>query len=238
MAITAGNYVFNATTPTAPRISVDANTSTTAAITQAVTDYTTAATAYAAVYTTAGATRDYVLAMFEKDACADSAVQLATINKVTNEYTANIKANDYFDQARGTTALTTEAAVTGVYTTLKNLKTKLFDDENVSGIEYGGDNWTVNKTMPTATYDTKAITVPANTLTGVDTATYFINDVAKNTGDARTFTAYQSNGTTTTPKYTLKKTTDGWEIKEGTTVLKISANIDASPIVWTDPTEE
>lgn len=234
MAIKVENYVFNATTRIAPRISVNANTSTTAEIKTAVDAYNTEAANYAATYTTAATRRDYVVSMLEKDACVD--VGFSTVDKATNTYTANIKANDYFAQAKGTTmAITTASAVTTIVETLATLKTNLFDDENEPSVSYDG-SWDVSKTLPAATYDTKAITVAASNFTD-DTAAIFINDVAKNIGTARTFTAYATGGTA---KYTLAYDTTAtkWQIKSGDTVIKVSDDIDAETIVWADPTAE
>ncbi|MBR4316160.1 MAG: hypothetical protein IKP65_04230 [Alphaproteobacteria bacterium] len=128
------------------------------------------------------------------------------------------------------------------------MKNNLFDDEENSSDTEG--EWTVTKTLSPIVYDTQAITVSTSVLTEETANVVFIKDVAKNINDARTFTAFQSNGSYDPEdssssesefitKYTISKNGDVWQIKDTENeVVKVSEDIDAETIVWTNPITE
>lgn len=247
MAITISNYLANFSFPSVPRINIDINNTTQENLNNVVSAYNVNSEKYANSYIEAFNNKNYIVSMFEKDACADAG--LATIDKVNNTYTASIKADNYYNQANKNNAnFTYESQITEVYNNLIELKNNLFDDEENSSDTEG--EWTVTKTLSPIVYDTQAITVSTSVLTEETANVVFIKDVAKNINDARTFTAFQSNGSYDPEdssssesefitKYTISKNGDVWQIKDTENeVVKVSEDIDAETIVWTNPITE
>ncbi|MBR4316159.1 MAG: hypothetical protein IKP65_04225 [Alphaproteobacteria bacterium] len=95
MAITISNYLANFSFPSVPRINIDINNTTQENLNNVVSAYNVNSEKYANSYIEAFNNKNYIVSMFEKDACADAG--LATIDKVNNTYTASIKADNYYN---------------------------------------------------------------------------------------------------------------------------------------------
>lgn len=223
------NYTYDTPYIRIPSISVDLQRDTAEAIQAAVDAYLSAdgqsgeAVDYRRAFLASLSDNTHVYTMFQRDICA--AVGLATIDLATNTYTANEKADDIFTEACRGVSLSNRTGLQTAGENVKRIYDNIFTKDDQSGVVY-------NTMLAAVTYDEKAIETVLD-IGGSATPVIFYLDRPGATDVSREFTAYAQESDQWVARYTLSYEDELWRVKEGTTTLFTTDDIDAASITWT-----
>lgn len=204
MEFNNSNYVVNISSIKTPNISINLNTDTVESVQNKTVSYTNDVNNYVLQVKNAIGFKTYVNGRLEKDVCAK--VGLAKINRTTNEYIANVKADNYFNEAKGNLNINILSGINNIVSAIERLVKTFF---NLTDEAIQDESWNVNVNLPAVIYDDKAISTNISNVVSDKTENIiFINDVANAVDLNRTFTSYITIESVEAKEYTIKYNTE------------------------------
>lgn len=205
MSVNANNYIMSFSSPTVPRLDAsNINTISIEDMNLRIAQYEGKVTTYKNAYSNYVSLKKYIEGRLMKDlASQQNSGVLGRRDLTANTFVANIKADNYFNYAKGASQLTSTTDID----TIKNKMTELINNFYYTQDNGSGDkDWYTGTTFPSTTYDDRAIVLNISQFDQQQEQNIiFISDIANATSTDRTYTAYVlvEGQTVETKNYTI-----------------------------------